>query len=267
MTEGSGEEVTVVVDVHEPDDLRMLSLGHPDVDNWKEAPLDAADYVVNGVGFERKTPSDYATSLLNDRLDEQVEKLKEVYEEAYILLEGGFDDFSSLPHTSINPESLRGHAASVTARHGIPVIPTGGATGTETAKRLLIDMTIRYGRKSTEEPTSGFIDASAVGSDEPLGVRLWACFDGIGPTLAERLHGELGPPTDFAMRSVSYEHNGLHPTVIDDFARVDGIGSERAERLIAQLQGREDVTPPDERGSAENDADRRVLDADGETDP
>ena len=231
MSEGS--ETTVVVDINEPEDIRMLSLAHPDTDNWMEHGLDAADLVVNGVGLERKTPSDFASSMLEDRLDEQVRKLADGYDNAAILIEGGFDHFSSLEHTNLKPQSLRGKAASIHMRHGVPVVPTGGTPGTETAKRLLVDYAVRLGRKATEEPSSDYLRGSVVGSDEPLGKRLWGCFDGIGPELAGRLYDEYGSPVDWVM----YEGPGE-----PDLTLVDGIGPERAESLVRQIFGKEDQT-------------------------
>lgn len=236
-------EVTIVVDVHEPDAIKRLTVGHPDVDKWREDPLDAADIVVNGVGFERKTPSDFASSMLEDRLDEQVRKLDETYEHSVILLESsGFGEFSSLSHTNLKPESMRGKAASIHMRWGIPVIPTGGTAGTETARRLLVDYATRLGRKATEEPSSSYLKSSSVGSDEPVGTRLWACFDGVGPTRARALYGneDVGSPLGIALTAETVsEMQDVTPReyMMSKLLDVDDIGEKTAERLVEQLLG------------------------------
>lgn len=227
MSEPSADENTVVVDVHEPDKIRMLLLSHPDVDNWLEESLDAADIVVNGVGFERKTPSDFAQSILDNRIDEQIRKLTEAYEHSVILIEGGFDGFSSLDHTSLTPQSARGKAASIHMRWGIPVVPTGGTAGTETAKRLLVDYATRLGRKSTEEPSSAYLEGSVVGQDEPLGKRLWGCFEGVGATRADDLWMAVGSPVQ-------------GPLSPNELEAIDGIGAKTAESLVNQMQPMED---------------------------
>lgn len=227
------EETTLVVDINEPDRVRMLTLGHPDVDNWKEARLDAADIVVNGVGIERKRPGDFAASMLEDRLDEQVRKLDEAYDEAVILIEGnGFADFSTLDQTSLNPQSARGKAASTHMRWGIPVVPTGGTPGTESAHRLLVDYAIRLGRKATEEPSSDYLRGSVVGSDEPLGKRLWGCVGGVGPTRAGSLYEVVGSPIDF---SVICETTDASP--IEELTKIDGIGEKTARDTILEIWG------------------------------
>lgn len=240
-----GEETTVVVDLNEPESIRMLALAHPDTDNWNEVVLDAADVVVNGVGIERKRPGDFAASMLEDRLDEQVRKLKDAYDESAILIEGnGFADFNSLDHTRLKPQSARGKAASIHMRDGIPVVPTGGTPGTETAQRLLVDYAIRLGRKATEEPTSDYLRSSVVGSDEPLGKRVWGCFDGVGPTRADALYERVGSPV------------GVLPPNLDELRAVDGIGEKTAESLREQFPTVEDVYYSDGEGSASDGAQR-----------
>lgn len=224
MSEGTA---TVVVDVHEPMDIKMLLLNHDDVGDWLEESLDAADIIVNGVGFERKTPSDFESSMTGhqDRLDEQVEKLGEAFDHAYILLEGSFADFEDT-HSDMNPQSARGKAASVTARHGIPVIPTGGEPSSMAAQRLLTDYAVRLGRKHTEDPTSVSLP-TATGSDVPTGVRMWAVIPGVGPTRAEALNDTLGSPTAFVRESSG--------TLIPSLETVDGIGSKTARRIVEEL--------------------------------
>lgn len=249
----SDEETTVVVDINEPESIRVLALYHPDTDNWVEHQLDAADIVVNGVGIERKRPSDFASSMLEDRLDEQVRKLNDAFDSAVILIEGGFDDFSDLEHTRLKAQSARGKAASIHMRHGIPVVPTGGTPNTERAERLLVDYAIRLGRKATEEPTSGYLPSSVVGSNEPLGKRLWGVFEGVGPSRAGALYESLGTPMRFYFLAMSVESGGLHPTAMDDLIKVDGIGAKTAQGLVEQLEGKEDLSPSVDVESAQDD--------------
>lgn len=218
----SDGETAIVVDVHEPDNLKVLSLDHPDIDKWLEPDggLDAADLVVNGVGFERKTPSDFVSSLTDGRLHEQAEKLRDAYDHAYVLLEGSFDDFAHLEHSRLNAQSARGMAARLTA-DGIPVIPCYD-------RPTLIDMAVRLGRKHAE-PASTSMTPSAAVADAPLGVRLWACFDGVGPTRAEALHEAIGSPTVPAWGTLRPEG------IAEKLTEVEGIGEKTAERLTEQV--------------------------------
>ena len=227
-------ETRAVVDVNEPDEVRFLLLSHPDVDAWLEHPLEAADIVVNGVGIERKTPSDFASSMTPDddgyvRLDEQVDKLGDGYDRALILLEGEFDDFDDLTHTRLNPLSARGKAARITMTHGIPVVPTGGEPGTERAKRLLIDYAVRLGRKAVEEPSSDYLGATGLGTTEPPGKRMWACLEGVGPTRAGDLYDALRSPVAFVEEVPRGER-------LECLEGVDGIGPTTADAILEQLR-------------------------------
>jgi DNA excision repair protein ERCC-4 len=228
MTEGS--DTKVVVDVHEPMDIKMLALDHDDTTDWMETGLDAADIVVNGVGFERKTPSDFASSMTEGRLDEQVQKLTDAYDHAYILIEGGYHNFEDLSHSRLTPESARGKAASIAARHGIPVIPCGDIQAAPDAtQRLLVDVAIRHGRKHTEPPSSAHLPTGAVGSDEPAGKQMWACLPGVGPSRAEDLFETFGTP-------VEWVRDGM-----EDLDQVSGIGEATAEGIENALWRADDV--------------------------
>ena len=224
----NGEEVVAAVDVHEPDHVWPLLLDHPDVDKWKEVALASADLVINGVGFERKTPEDFASSLTEGRLKEQVLKMGDAFDHAYILIEGEFTDFGDLGHSRLNPQSARGAAASITARYGVPVIPCS-------TPEVLVDHAVRLARKHNEEPVSGHLPTGPVGSDEPAGKRMWGCLPNVGETMAERLYEEFGGPAEFMADEV--RGSGDHRHLLQS---VDGIGEKTAERLVTALRGEAD---------------------------
>lgn len=213
------DEVKVVVDVHEPEELGTLALFHPDVDGAAiDQPLESADLIVNGVGFERKTPSDYAGSLTSGRLKAQVRKGVDAFDQFYILVEGDIDDFERLSHSRISAASLRGSVASFAARDGVQTVFCGDM-GT------LVDMAIRLGRKHTEAPSSIVLPTPDV-ADAPVLVRMLACIDGVGPETA---------------RAIAAEFDSL-PLVIeaikqDVLATVDGVGPKTAATIMESLMG------------------------------
>lgn len=225
MTEPSDNTVNIVVDTDEPQQVRMLTLNHPDVDNWMEEDLEAADIVVNGVGFERKRPDDYASSLVDGRLTEQGEKLGKVYERAALLIEGTMMDLEQITHSDVNTDSLKGRAASLHMRNGIPVIPTGGPPGTETGHKRLIDYAIRLGRKATEPPTSAYLEASDVRDKAPPVKRMYGCLSGVGPERADTLHEAYPDPADLVEADIA------------EVSRLPGIGEKTAAKLLSDFRG------------------------------
>lgn len=206
----------VVLDTREPPTLYDALEENPDVEEVMAARLEAADLSINGVGFERKTLEDYVQSMTDGRFPDQLEKLA-AYDTAYILIEGDMADTETLTHTDMRGSSIRGHMASLTARseHQVRgVIPCSNTA-------MLADYAVRLARKHTEAPESAFIPTGAVGIDEPVGKRMWACLPEVGPALAERLWRAYGSPTRY--------------TPADDMTKVDGIASTTAEKIEAAL--------------------------------
>jgi DNA excision repair protein ERCC-4 len=77
----------------------------PDIQvRWKNLPI--GDYIVEqGVVFERKTASDFAASLVDQRLFSQAKRLAEQPLRAAFIIEGGPDDWNML---TIRRQALQG---------------------------------------------------------------------------------------------------------------------------------------------------------------
>jgi len=90
--------------------------------------LDVGDYVVSSdVAVERKTVSDFVSTLTKRNLFEQLSRLRDSYSKPILVLEG---DLSSIPLlSSINMNAVLGALATV-ARMGVSVVPTPSPSGT-----------------------------------------------------------------------------------------------------------------------------------------
>jgi len=84
--------------------------------------LDVGDYVISReVAVERKTVSDFVSTLTRRNLFEQVDKLKSAFSKPMLILEG---DVSSIPMmSSISMSAVLGALASI-ARMGVSVLPS-----------------------------------------------------------------------------------------------------------------------------------------------
>lgn len=213
--------VTVVVDDREPAGVVDSVRSHPDVDAVEVRRLAAGDLVIADVGIERKTLSDYVNGLLaraGPDLYDQVHRLREAYDHAYLLLESQFpaDGDEDVPATAV-----RGSAASITARHGVPVIPCSD-------RSRLVDMTIRLGRKHVEEPsTPALPNGSVTVRDAPTTKRIYGCIDGVGPGVADDLY-EVFPTVE-----------SLVAASMEDLLAVSGIGPKRAEAIFEAVRSAE----------------------------
>jgi len=218
------QTVTVAVDSREPlDELLPLLIDHDEVEEFEVDTLESGDLAIEGVGFERKTPSDYATSITDDddHLRGQVERMGDQYDHAYVLLEGDMSDFDFLSHTRMKPTSLRGFAASLTAREGIPVIP---CSNTEN----LIDYAVRQARKHIEDPSASSLRTKTTAdSTAPVVKRMYGCIDGVGADTASKLHLQFPSLQDALDADES------------DFEGIEGIGPKTAQKIHEALHDAE----------------------------
>jgi Fanconi anemia group M protein len=84
--------------------------------------LQVADYVLSPrCAVEFKTVEDFAQSIIDGRLLEQLKQFKQSYERPVIIVEGTADLFSA---RNIHPNAIRGMLATIAVSYGIPVIYT-----------------------------------------------------------------------------------------------------------------------------------------------
>ncbi len=214
------EKVVVVIDVHEPPDITDEVSKHPEVEDFNIDSDFGADIEIAGVGFERKTIGDYASSLTEGRLEEQRFKLSQRYEYAYVLIDGNMQETRNLFKSSLDGTSIRGHMASLTAREisGInAVIPCGNT-------KLLVDMAIRLARKHVEDKNREYVPTDEVDDDTPVAIKVYCQLPNVGPKTAKKLH-EKWPALNEFYENVTYE----------SLKEIEGIGENRALQIIGAL--------------------------------
>ncbi len=178
--------------------------------------LPVADYVVSDrVGFEFKTSKDFESSIVDNRLFSQCEKLIDSFEKPVILVEG------SLFNGRVHPNAVRGAIASITTDYGIPLI---NVDSPEEAARLIIayarreqgnpDKYIRYNPKVRAFTDKQFMEA------------VIAAFPKIGVKLAQQLLAKFG--------SVK----GVINAPVKDLVSVPGIANGKAKRLFELINKR-----------------------------
>lgn len=188
---------------------------HNGIESWTVESLAAADFTMNGIGFERKTPSDWAQSIMDDRLQEQRMKLPDHYDTSYILYEGNLGDTESRTAvgSGMDPTAQRG-AMARTMMEGIPVIPCGNM-------RLLVDMAVRLARKKSE-PTSPYLPRSSIKkASTPVAMQVYGCLPGVGVETAKELYARWPTVVDFVERADK-----------EALMEIDGIGEVTADGII-----------------------------------
>ena len=91
--------------------------------NYESKQLDVADIVISEkVACERKEGFDFVASIIDNRLFEQLIRLKESYENPILILEGLNDEV--FKNTGMKISSIYGALAFISYKMGIAVIPT-----------------------------------------------------------------------------------------------------------------------------------------------
>lgn len=86
---------------------------------WKQLPV--ADYIVNGVAIERKTVSDFKSSIINKRIMTQLLELKQ-YKKHLLIVEGILAE--DLYSFGIHENAFRGFLLSVLLEFQTPIVYT-----------------------------------------------------------------------------------------------------------------------------------------------
>lgn len=226
------ETVEVVIDSNEatqkPKLVEVLAL-HEDIEDYEIKPLKEGDFIIDNCMFERKTPSDFASSLQEGRLRDQVERMAGRGEIPFILIEGNMEDFDNLEHTDIPPKSLRGMDASIELRNNISVKYCSKI-------ELLADIAVRLARKEKEEVSVTQTRQTDAVKDTTFLERVFLSIEGIGPKTAE---------------SLSQQFESLSDAIEADsviFESVEGVGPETSKKIISSLHNK-DSQPEKDKGT------------------
>ncbi|MFW9905838.1 MAG: ERCC4 domain-containing protein [Candidatus Thorarchaeota archaeon] len=121
----------IIVDHREPEKLkqRLIKLGM----EVKEQQLEIADYIISDqVACERKTGTDLISSIMDNRLFEQIDRLIETYQQPLLLLE---DLSSAFERTEWKKRKkhVYGALTYIFLRRQVPIIPTSQLSETAIA--------------------------------------------------------------------------------------------------------------------------------------
>lgn len=172
----------VIIDYREKNSLvasHLINLGLEI--EFKE--LKIGDYIVKDVVIERKTISDFISSIINGRLIKQIEELKQ-FENKLLLIEGiSEQEVYTDNNPGIDGNAVRGFLLSTVIKHKIPMIFTKNSE--DTAKFI----NIISKKKTREIPLNGV--KKTLNKKEQLQFIIEG-FPGIGPKKAKNLLEKFG---------------------------------------------------------------------------
>ncbi len=149
--------------------------------NFKE--LKIGDYIVKDIIIERKTISDFVSSMINKRLNKQIEELKQ-FKNKLLIIEGiSEQELYTEDNSGVGANAIRGFLLSITLKHKIPLIFTKNSK--DTAK--FMDVMSR--KKQTEPSLQG--KKKTLNKKEQLQFIIES-FPGIGPKKSKELLKKFG---------------------------------------------------------------------------
>ena len=147
--------------------------------------LKVADYLVGEVAIERKTISDFISSMINKRLIRQLEELQQ-YQYKLLIIEGLeeqelYNDKSEIEQ-GVNANAIRGFLLTILLRFKVPIIFSKNEEDTARFINLIA-------KKKRQEPSLN-VKKKSLNKKEQLQYLIEG-FPGIGPKTAQKLLKEF----------------------------------------------------------------------------
>ena len=174
------EKPKIIIDYREKNSLVVSELVSLGLDTELKE-LKVADYLVKDIAIERKTVSDFITSMKNRRLLNQLEELKQ-YENRLLIVEGIDEQelyTDSEDWIGMHPNAIRGFLLSILLKHKVPIIFTKNYE--DTAKFIAV---LSKRKTNNEMPLN--IKKKTLDKKEQLQYIIES-FPGIGPKTAKKL--------------------------------------------------------------------------------
>ena len=109
----------IITDIHEKDSMILAELkSNQDIDLEIQS-LKIGDYLIGNTIIERKTSSDFISSMLNRRLIDQLSHMQQ-YKNKILIIEGEIEEL----YNKINPNAIRGFILSIITNYETNVIFT-----------------------------------------------------------------------------------------------------------------------------------------------
>ena len=179
--EKSAIKPKIIADIHEKDSLILAELAEKEKNKEIELiiqPLKIGDYFIGNTIIERKTISDFISSMISRRIIEQLKQMKQ-YESRLLILEGDLND------SEFNQNAIRGFILSITTNYEIPVIMTQDYKDTS---QFLIILAKQQLKPKTEISMHSRIPKTIKEQKQYI----LEAFPSIGPKTAKKLLKEFG---------------------------------------------------------------------------
>tara|TARA_Y100000310_G_scaffold294100_2_gene324306 strand:+ start:3852 stop:4556 length:705 start_codon:yes stop_codon:yes gene_type:complete len=168
----------IIIDTREKQSLIASYLLQKNA-NIKFEKLEIADYIIQDIGIERKTFSDFLNSMINKHLLHQLREIKK-YPKHFLIIEG-FNYNYHPEQTKIHENAIRGMFLSTILNFQVPIIFTQDEEDTANFLILLAKKQEKTKLLPSIRPTKS---AQTLKQQKQF---ILEGFPGIGPTIAKQL--------------------------------------------------------------------------------
>ncbi len=209
-------ERNLVIDTYEPPQMRR-ALNRLGV-NPECRALTCGDYVISDSAcIERKTLSDFLSSMYSGRLDRQLKYMAEMHEIPILLIEGRTMGFPR----EFNIKSYYGYLSKITLSSPVKVLHTPDVR----RSALLISLLAK--RNWSQGPTLGIaIPRCRSYTKKEYALAILASFPGIGPVLAGRI-----------LEKIKCLRNLFHISG-EEISEIEGLGPKKSREIESLLDFR-----------------------------
>jgi len=202
------DKITIVVDSREGNS-QIIDLLEEEDATIKKLSLAVGDYSVSDrVCIERKTSDDFINSIIDGRLFQQLERMKETFSKPILLIEGNFF------RETMNKNALKAAMASVILDYEIPIIMTEDEE--DTAKTIYW----LARREQTENKRPVAMKRKKKPKDiKKLQQHIISSFPGVSTVLGERILKKFKTIRKFT------------ESPAEEIKKVDGVGEVLAKKL------------------------------------
>lgn len=189
--------------------------------------LKTGDIVYKNIVFERKSASDFLSSITDKRLKEQSNRMQTDYEYAYVILEG--NPYEKREYGSnIHENAVAGMACSLTSKD-ISIIPSKDSSTTAYITQKIISK-----HEEKEEELNQVNIKTTEAETENVQLAMLMQVNGISREKAEAIIDEIrfGELASLAS-NVGYEDVDIAKEAVRS---VDGVGEILADRVIKSFQ-------------------------------
>ncbi|MBD3253035.1 hypothetical protein GF386_04850 [Candidatus Pacearchaeota archaeon] len=172
----------IISDIHEKNSLIISELHKSNQIRLEIKPLKIADYLIGDIAVERKTISDFISSMLNKRLTQQLKQLIS-YKKQLLIIEGNLENLFN-EETKLNPNAIRGFILSILINNQIPIIFTRDYLDTS---KYLITLAKQQVKPSAEPSLHSRIPKNKQQQKQYI----LESFPNIGPVTAKKLMKEF----------------------------------------------------------------------------